>query len=250
MYLENLVFDAVDPQRLGRFWSATLGLSPLTDEPHVFEGRLAVPGGPELDLCFQPVPEHPSEPLRLHLDLNDAEIPQTTPGHDAVDSLLSSGARPSKTHQSDDPWTVLQDPESYPFCVLEPSHEYAGSGPLAALPLHAHDVDLTAEFWHRLTGWVEAPSRAPRALRHPTGRGPLLEFVPESAPKPPGSKNHLHLDLRLEDGDDPDSTAVLIEELGGSEYDGGWGELPWRTFRDPSGNEVCVLPAPVGLSSR
>ena len=33
MYLENLVFDAVDPQRLGRFWEAVVGGERLTDEP-------------------------------------------------------------------------------------------------------------------------------------------------------------------------------------------------------------------------
>jgi hypothetical protein len=30
MYLENLVFDAADPQRLGHFWAAALGLVTLT----------------------------------------------------------------------------------------------------------------------------------------------------------------------------------------------------------------------------
>lgn len=60
MYLENLVVDALDPQRPGRFWSAALGAEPLTDEPGIYETRLSVEGGPELDLCFQPVSEPPS----------------------------------------------------------------------------------------------------------------------------------------------------------------------------------------------
>ena len=69
MYLENLVVDAVEPQRLGRFWEAVLGGERLTDEPDGFETRLAVEGGPVLDLCFQRVPEPAVEPPRLHLDL-------------------------------------------------------------------------------------------------------------------------------------------------------------------------------------
>ena len=244
MYLENLVFDAVDPQRLGRFWADALGLIPLTDEPDCFEGRLHVPNGPELDLCFQPVSAPPAEPLRLHLDLNGTEPPEPVTRPEQVAGLLGTGADHCDVGQGAAPWTVLQDPESNPFCVLEPRPEYAGSGPIAALPLQAHDVELTTEFWHRLTGWVEAASRAPRALRHPSGRGPLLEFVPESRPKSRFAKNRMHLDLRLEPGDDMEAAALLIKELGGHEYSGGWGELPWRTFRDPSGNEVCVLPAP------
>ena len=46
MYLENLVFDAVDPQRLGRFWEAVVGGETLTDEPAGYETRLVVAGGP------------------------------------------------------------------------------------------------------------------------------------------------------------------------------------------------------------
>ena len=69
MYLENLVFDAVDPQRMGRFWEEALGGETLTDEDAGFETRLTIDGWPVLDLCFQRVPEPPTEPLRLHLDL-------------------------------------------------------------------------------------------------------------------------------------------------------------------------------------
>ena len=49
MYLENLVFDAVSPRELGRFWEAALGTEPLTDEDEGYETRLAVAGGPTLD---------------------------------------------------------------------------------------------------------------------------------------------------------------------------------------------------------
>ena len=42
VYLENVVFDATDPQALGRFWEIALGTETLTDEADVFETRLAV----------------------------------------------------------------------------------------------------------------------------------------------------------------------------------------------------------------
>jgi len=70
MYLENVVIDAVEPQRLGRFWEAALGAERLTDEPDAFETRLSIEGGPVLDLCFQRVPEPPRRSPRLHLDLS------------------------------------------------------------------------------------------------------------------------------------------------------------------------------------
>jgi hypothetical protein len=53
MYLENFVVDAVDPHRLGQFWQAVLGSEQLTDEPAGFETRLAIEGGPVLNICFQ-----------------------------------------------------------------------------------------------------------------------------------------------------------------------------------------------------
>ncbi|HEX8488740.1 MAG TPA: VOC family protein, partial [Propionibacteriaceae bacterium] len=87
MYFENLVFDAVDPQRLGRFWEAVVGAERLTDEPDAYETRLTVEGGPVLDLCFQRVPEPPADRPRLHLDLSGG-------AHQAeqVDRLLGLGA--------------------------------------------------------------------------------------------------------------------------------------------------------------
>jgi len=69
MHLENLVIDAVEPQRLGRFWEAVVGGVRLTDQPDGFETRLAIEDGPTIDLCFQRVPEPPEEHPRLHLDL-------------------------------------------------------------------------------------------------------------------------------------------------------------------------------------
>ena len=71
MFLENVVFDATDPHELGRAWEARLGTTVLTDDEGGYETRLAVEGGPVLDLCFQPVPEPPSERQRLSLVVDD-----------------------------------------------------------------------------------------------------------------------------------------------------------------------------------
>ncbi|HQR25474.1 MAG TPA: VOC family protein [Nocardioides sp.] len=237
MYLENLVFDAVEPQRLGRFWEMVVGGERLTDEPDIFETRLTVEGGPVLDLCFQRVPELPSEPLRFHLDL----LGGTSQGAE-VERLLALGARHLDIGQGDVPWVVLADPEGNPCCVMEDRAAYVDTGPIAALPLHSADPDRDAEFWSWLTGWTDAPGVAPRTLRHLSLRGPLLELCPEREPKGI-AKNRLHLDVRLEPADDADDVASGIAERGGRELHPDWGDLPWRVFADPSGNELCVLPA-------
>ncbi|GEP35914.1 hypothetical protein NSZ01_36820 [Nocardioides szechwanensis] len=238
MYLENLVFDAVDPQLLGRFWETALGCEQLTDEPAGYETRLTVEGGPVLDLCFQRVPEAPTDPPRLHLDL----VGGAGQG-DVVERLLGLGARHLDIGQGDVPWVVLADPAGNPCCVMEERATYADTGPIAALPLDSADPERDAQFWSWLTGWTESPRLAPRSLRHPSMKGPLLELCSEPSPKGP-AKNRLHLDVRLEAGDDPDGVAAGIAERGGHELHPGWGELPWRSYADPSGNEFCVLPAP------
>jgi len=238
MYLENVVFDAVDPGRLGRFWEAALGAEQLTDEPAGYETRLTVPDGPVLDLCFQPVPEPPADPLRLHLDLRGG-------GEDAqqemVERLLDLGARRADIGQGETPWVVLADPEGNPFDVMEERPSYADSGPLAALPLSVTDQQRALAFWAWLSGWVPVEGGDLPSLRHPSGRGPLLEMCPEAEPKG-AAKNRIHLDIRLEAGDDADAVAAGIAERGGRELHLGYGDLPWRHYADPSGNELCVLP--------
>src|SRR4051812_7304127 len=113
MFLENIVIDAVEPQRLGRFWEAVLGTERLTDVPEGFETRLAVEGGPVLDLCFPRVPEPVSVPPRLHLDLSGGVHLAAE-----VERLLGLGARHLDLGQGDVPWVVLADPEGNPCCVI------------------------------------------------------------------------------------------------------------------------------------
>jgi hypothetical protein len=156
-----------------------------------------------------------------------------------VERLLGLGARHLDIGQRDVPWVVLADPEGNPFCVREDRAGYAHTGPLVALPLASAEPDRDAEFWSWLTGWTDV---APRSLRHPSLLGPLIELCPEPARKG-STKNRLHLDIRLETGDDPDGVAASIAERGGRGLHPEWGELPWRLYADPSGNEFCVLTA-------
>ena len=238
MYLENIVIDALEPQVLGGFWEKALGTERLTDEADIVETRLAIEGGPTLDLCFQQVPEPPDDPVRLHLDLRGGADQAAV-----VERLLGLGARRLDIGQGDVPWVVLADPEGNPFDVMEERAAYAGSGPLAALPLDSADPERDATFWAWLTGWTEVPGVAPRSLRHPSLLGPLLELCPEPAPKS-DTKNRLHLDVRLEAGEDADEVEASITERGGvRQLHPDWGDLPWRTYADPSGNDLCVLPA-------
>jgi hypothetical protein len=236
MFLENLVFDAKDPQRLGRFWEQALGGSTLTDDPEVYETRLSTLGGPVLDLAFPRVPEPSSAPPRLHLDLYGGPAQAET-----VERLLGLGARRLDIGQGDVPWVVLADPEGQAFCVMEEREVYRDTGPIAAVPVLGEDPARDAAFWAGLTGWQEYAGVAPVSLRHPSGRGPVLEFFRTAEPK--RAKNRLHLDVRFDPADDPDAELAAAEAAGARRLDQDWGELPWTVMLDPSGNEFCFLPA-------
>lgn len=237
MYLENLVTDSADPQRLGRFWEAVVGGERLTDEPHGFETRLKIDGGPVLDLCFQRVAAPPLGPARLHVDVS-GRGGQTS----EVDRLLGLGANPLDLDLHNDRGLVIADPEGNPCCVTNDAAAFAGTGPLAALTLDVAEPDTAARFWSWLTGWVDVPGATHRCLRHRSLRGPVLELRLERASKT-SLKNRLHLDVRLDTGDDPDDVSTEIVARGGTEIHSESGSLPWRLYADPSGNEFCVLPA-------
>lgn len=237
MYLENLVIDALEPQRLGRFWEAALGGDRLTDEADGFETRLAIDGGPVLDLCFPRVPEPAVERQRLHLDLAGGSRQSQV-----IERLLGLGASHLHISPCEVTSAVLADPEGNAFCVTEDRAVDAEIGPVAALRLSCAQPDRDAEFWSWLSGWTDAAGGPLRSLRHPSTLRPFLVLSPEAAPKAI-TKNRSHLDIRLETGDEPNAVAAGIEERGGRELRPEWGPVPWRLYADPSGNEFCVLPA-------
>ncbi len=237
MYVENVVVDALDPQVLGRFWEAAVGSEQLTDEPDGYETRLAVEGGPALDLCFQRVPEPLSGAPRVHLALGGGAHPQVE-----VERLLGLGATRLDVGPGHVAGVVLGDPEGNRFCVVQERASYAGTGPIAALRVASADPDRDVELWSWLTGWTEVAGSAPRSLRHASGLGPLLEVLPETTSKST-TKNRLHLDVRLEAGEDPDEVEAQVVARGGRVLELGWGDLPWRHYADPSGNEFCLLPS-------
>jgi hypothetical protein len=227
--LENIVWDAPDPHRLGRFWATALGAESITNEPDLVEARLHLTGDAFLDLCFQRVASPSAAPARLHPDLAGGPRQQ-----EIVQRLVDLGAEHADIGQGAVPWTVLTDPEDNAFCVLEDREVYRDTGPIAALPLDSADPDRDAAFWAEITGW--APVAGTTALRHPAGVGPLLELCAE--PEPKRGKNRLHLDVRPGAGDDDIIERVL--KCGATPLTGP-SDHPWLVFADPSGNEFCIL---------
>ena len=115
----ELVVDAVDPDRLARFWMAVLGWQPTGkyNGSVEFVGvvEIADPSGSRPSLVFVPVPEPKALKNRLHLDLNPVGCDQ----EQEVARLLKLGARRVDIGQGEPTWVVLADPEGNEFCVLQ-----------------------------------------------------------------------------------------------------------------------------------
>src|SRR4051812_12349174 len=111
---EQIIVDAEDPARLGRWWAEALGYVIVDEKPDEVEIRRSereLPG-----LLFTVVAEPKTGKNRLHLDLrpDDQEA--------EVERLVDMGARPVDIGQHDVGWVVLADPEGNEFCVLAASH--------------------------------------------------------------------------------------------------------------------------------
>jgi predicted enzyme related to lactoylglutathione lyase len=107
---EQVVVDAEDPARLGRWWAEALHYQIVHETPEEVEIRRTpdeMPG-----LLFGLVPDAKTVKNRLHIDLrpDDQEA--------EVERLVDMGARPVDIGQHDVDWVVLADPEGNEFCVL------------------------------------------------------------------------------------------------------------------------------------
>ncbi|MFI5587090.1 VOC family protein [Amycolatopsis sp. NPDC051758] len=236
--LVNLVIDAARPRVLADFWAALLGWSVAAEEPDEVDVRAPETDGWDLDLVFVPVPEAKEVKNRLHLDLAS-----TTAAHQAelVERALELGGSRVDIGQGDVPWVVLADPEGNEFCVLEPREKYAESGAVASVLVDAHDPELLAGFWARITGWSIQSREGDTlvGLRALSGRGPWLEFLRNNDVK--SVKNRVHLDVAPPAGADHAAAVAEVVAIGAAPADLGGPSLPWRVLTDPEDNEFCVL---------
>jgi hypothetical protein len=95
-HLVHLAVDAIDPDRLARFWAIALGwqIGPADDEERdVRPAGYHYPDPSALPLVFVPVPERKTGKNRIHLDLATSSAE-----HQAglVARLITLGATPAR----------------------------------------------------------------------------------------------------------------------------------------------------------
>jgi Glyoxalase-like domain len=240
----HMVFDAVEPVRLARFWAAALGwemecekTSDGSEVANVLPAGYSYPDPVAQALVLLPVLEHKQAKNRVHLNLATRSA-----AHQAaeVDRLLGLGAVPADVGQGDVPWRVLADPEGNEFCVLDPRPAYRDTGPVAAIVADCTDLDVMAGFWELAAGWTRRGAADGRVmLRSPRDTGPFLEL--QRVPEVRAVKNRVHVDVAPEEGEDLAGAVRLLREAGAVPADIGQGDVDWEVMADPEGNEFCVL---------
>jgi predicted enzyme related to lactoylglutathione lyase len=236
--LVQINMKARDDSALGGFWAAALGWAVSSEEPGVTnlepEGFVYPdPVAVCIDLVTSAEPKTGKN--RVHIDLAT-----TSAAHQAelVARLTELGATPADVGQGDVAWTVMADPEGNEFCVLDSLYE--DTGPIATVVVDCADPRAMASFWGQATDWiVHKVTDHSAVLRSAKGVGPYLQFL--RTPDVKTGWNRVHLDVRPYPGDDAAAEAARLESLGATAIDLGRGDIPWRVFADPEGNEFCLL---------
>ncbi|MVU81138.1 VOC family protein [Nocardia sp. ET3-3] len=242
--LACVVFDAVEPRSVARFWAELLGWAVTVERRGAVDVAAPDPDGPDVALTFLPARRPKTALNRLHLDLSSRSLDHQQL---QIDRALALGARRVDIGQGAVPWTVLADPEGNEFCVLEPREQYVDTGAVAAIVLDTRDPLRLADFWSAAVGWPlthENPRYA--GLRSATGQGPWLEFL--WRPDAPTKCGRLHLDLVAFPADDPAAEAERLRAAGAMPVaPGGFGagappaNDPAVVLTDPETNEFCLL---------
>ena len=233
--LHALGFDAIDPQRLARFWAGLLGREMVDDPPDGF--ALLPKDDTEFRLEFFPTQAERVGENQMHFDLTSTSLEDQRA---TVAKALELGGRHLDIGQGADALhVVMADPEGNEFCVIEPGNNFlAGTGFIGAV-----SCDGTQEvgyFWSRALDWpLVWDQDQETAIQSPHGGSKVSWGGPPVAPKT--GKNRLHFDLAPPAGEDQQAEVERLISLGAKRIDIGQGDVDWVVMADPDGNEFCVL---------
>ncbi len=216
---DDLCIDAVDVDRLGRFWAQALGL-----ELHFLDdGDAKLTGAsPHHTVWVNRVPEPVTVKQRLHLDIRAGSI----------EEIKALGA--TVVDRDSFPWVVMTDPEGGELCVF-PTRPDKPAGLMELVLDTDGDPRLIADWWARILG-VERQDDAQHGFSYlediPSAPFESLVFV--TVPEPKKVKNRIHFDVTT-------SSVEALTQVGATVLRASDDEISWTVLADPDGNEFCAF---------
>jgi len=108
-----LIVDAVDPERLARWWAEVLDHRVESVSAREVVIGPAIDGHPRIVFQRHALAALPKN--RLHLDLRPDDL------DGELERLVNMGARHVEVEESDETFVVLADPEGNEFCIIRPT---------------------------------------------------------------------------------------------------------------------------------
>jgi hypothetical protein len=235
--LRSIVIDTTDVAALSAFYGELAGFSAAA---FAFQDdwvtTKATPAGPRL--AFQRIGEHvaprwpdPAYPQQMHLDFLTADLEAT------VEAAEKLGA--TRLPGGGETYTVLADPSSHPFCVVQ--REGVSGVPLADVAIDCPDGAALARFYAELLDLEVTYEGAEGAMLAADGElSVMFQNVPAyTAPRwpDPAYPQQLHLDVEIEEEIDRAERRVLA--LGAMRLPGGGDNF--RVYADPVGHPFCLV---------
>ncbi len=211
---KDLCIDAVDSQRMGRFWAAGLGLS-CDDGGSVLRGPTE-----QHTVWVNAVPEARSVKQRVHLDVHGRSV--------AEYEQLGATVLDSESF----PWTVMADPEGGEFCVFV--RDEVPDYRLYELGVDAVDSRAVAQWWGKVLDAPVVHDQRGYSWVHLIRGAPFesIDFAP--VPEAKTVKNRIHWDVEADDVDALVAGGATVLRRRDD-------EIPWTVLADPEGNEFCAF---------
>ncbi len=214
---KDMCIDAVEPERLGRFWAAALRLKhePRGDEPTPLTGPTK-----QHTLWVNPVPEPKAFKHRIHIDINAS----------SVEEIAALGA--TVLDDRSFPWTVMADPEDGEFCVFV--REGVITQRLYEVGVDCSEPHEIAAWWAEVLGGrlVDEERGFSYVDEIPGTPFDSMDFVP--VPEPKAGKNRIHIDVATGD-------VEALVAAGATVVRPPHDTIDWHVLADPEGNEFCAF---------
>ena len=216
---KDLCLDAVEPQRVGPWWAAALGLECETGESGVV--RVVGPT-PEHTIWMCAVPESKTVKQRVHLDIYARSLADLEAAGSTVVEPQREGWR----------WTVMADPEGGEYCAF--LRDELPDDRLHGLVVDCRDPVAIAQWWADVYGadFVEHEAGYATVEHVPGMPITTMDFVPVAEPK--AVKNRIHWDVTTPDIDPLIAAGASILRRQDD-------QIGWTVMADPVGNEFCAF---------